>query len=189
MSLRPLLEKQTIRIDDHKRGNREIKDWDDPSADVHIDKRTKYKINGKTRSVTIRIPINSERAISIEIEGDRDAEMPNRLYREIRKVLKDNPQKARDLATDIMDEITDYRSQLANEEKASAALDRLSKHFDLEWTRNKIATYVNGKLEVYTEIYTYKHQKNYYFTLNTQFIELSDITGWSRHEIRLNRFR
>jgi hypothetical protein len=70
MSLRPLLEKQTIRIDDHKRGTREIKNWDDPGADVHIDKRTKYKVNGKVQSVTIRIPINNNRQISVEINGN-----------------------------------------------------------------------------------------------------------------------
>jgi hypothetical protein len=69
-----------------------------------------------------------------------------------------------------MDGITDYRSLLANEQKARDALDRLSKHFDLEWTNNKIATYINGKLEVYTEIYTYKRQKNYYFSLRGKHI-------------------
>ena len=44
MSLQALLNNQTIEIDDHKRGAREIKNWDDPNADIHIDKKTKYKI-------------------------------------------------------------------------------------------------------------------------------------------------
>lgn len=189
MSLRPLINKQIIRIDDHNRGNGEVKSWDDQSKDVHIDKRTKYKINGKTQYVTIRIPINSDRKISVEIGGDRNAKIPNNLYKEIRKVLKDNSDAAGAFAKEIADEIKDYSSLLGNEQKAQAALNRLSKHFNLEWTKDKIATYVNDNLVAYTQIYRSEKRKAYYFTLNTDFLELSDITGWSRHEIWLSSFK
>ena len=36
MSLQSLTNGQTITIDDHKRGCREHKDWNDPSADIHL---------------------------------------------------------------------------------------------------------------------------------------------------------
>jgi hypothetical protein len=189
MSLKPLLDKQIIRIDDHNRGNREIKNWDDSSKDVHIDKRTKYKIDGKTQEVTIRIPINSDREVSVEINGKRNSDLPNKLYKEIRKVLRDNPQVAGAFAKEIADEIKDYNSLLDNEQKAQAALNRLSKHFDLDWTKDKIATYINDELVAYTQIYRDNKNKAYYFTLNRDYLELSDITGWSRHDIRLSRFR
>ena len=189
MSLTPLLEKQVIRIDDHNRGNREIKNWDDQRKDVHIDKRTKYKINGKIQNVTIRIPINSEREIVVEINGNRKDEIPNRLYKEIQKVLKENSQVTKAFAKDIAGEIKDYNSLLNDEKKAQAALEKLSKHFDLEWTNDKIATYINNKLVAYTQIYASKSNRTYYFTLNAYYIELSDVTGWSRHEIWLSMFK
>lgn len=63
MSLKGLIDKQTIIIDDHKRGIGEIKNWDAPSSDVHIDKLTNFPIKGKRQKVRIRIPINSERPI------------------------------------------------------------------------------------------------------------------------------
>ena len=47
MSLKSLIENQSIKIDDHKWGNREIKDWDNKQFEVHIDKTTFYPINGK----------------------------------------------------------------------------------------------------------------------------------------------
>lgn len=189
MSLKPLLEKQIIRIDDHNRGNREIKDWDDPKRDVHIDKRTKYGIEGKTQHITIRIPINSDREVAVEINGNHDSKMPNKLRREIQQVLKDNKQRAGAFAKEIIKELNNYSSILSSEEKVEKALNRLSKHFDLEWTSDKIATYINGNLTAYTQIYRDRSSKAFFFTLNSEFLELSDITGWSRHEIWLNRFK
>lgn len=189
MSLQPLLEKQTIRIDDHNRGSQEIKNWDNPTKDVHIDKRTKYKINGKIQSVTIRIPINSDREKNVRINGNKNSEIPYRLYKEIRDILNENAEIAEALAKDIADEIKDYNSILDNEQKVQSALDKISKHFNLEWTKEKISTYRDDKLIVYTNIYRNKNGKRFYFTLNQDFLELGDITGWSRHEIWLSRSR
>ena len=152
MSLAPLLEKQIIRIDDHHRGNREIKDWDDRRKDVHIDKRTKYKINGKIQDITIRIPINSDREITVEISGNRNSELPKKLYREIQEVLRENKQRTEAFANEVIEELNNYSSILTSEQKAEAALNRLSEHFDLQWTKDKIATYINGSLKSYTQI-------------------------------------
>ena len=63
MSLQALLNNQTIEIDDHKRGAREIKNWDDPSIDIHIEKTTKYKIKGVLQDIIIKISINNQRPI------------------------------------------------------------------------------------------------------------------------------
>ncbi|MEI6949618.1 hypothetical protein V9K67_20695 [Paraflavisolibacter sp. H34] len=186
--MRKLLDKQTVRIDDHKRGNKEAKKWNDQSVDVHIDKRTKYKIGGKIRHVTIRIPINSDREIGVEVDGKKNEEIPRPLYKEIRDALLNNREKANDFARDIITEVNNYGALLESEGRASAALNRLSKHFDLDWTKDKVATYVNESLQAYTQIYSSKEKKLYFMTLQPQYIELSDITRSSKHEIRLKRF-
>jgi hypothetical protein len=66
MSLRKLIEGQKIIIDDHKRGSGEIKDWDNPANDIHIDKTTNFKVDGTRQALRIRVPINSERPIKIQ---------------------------------------------------------------------------------------------------------------------------
>ncbi len=65
MSLKPLIKNQSLIIDDHSQGNREINDWDNKNKDVHIHKNTRTKIEGKKSNLTIKIPINSGRKISI----------------------------------------------------------------------------------------------------------------------------
>ena len=54
MALKELIENQTIKIDDHKRGNREIKNWDNARSDIHIDKTTNFPLNGKRQKVRIK---------------------------------------------------------------------------------------------------------------------------------------
>ena len=84
MGLKRLIEDQTIIIDDHIRGNRELKNWDDPSVDVHIDKSTNSKINGEWQRVRIRVPINSNRPIKVENKKGKLEEIPRRLKKEIK---------------------------------------------------------------------------------------------------------
>ena len=90
MGLKSLIENQTIIIDDHKRGNREIKNWDDIQNDVHIDKKTNFRINGKKQNFRIRIPINSDRPIKIEnTRKNTLADLPGRFQKEIREAFED----------------------------------------------------------------------------------------------------
>ena len=94
MALKELIENQTIKIDDHKRGNREIKNWDNARSDIHIDKTTNFPLNGKRQKVRIKIPINSDRPISIENERHQEVnEIPNRLKREIQQALENKQKK------------------------------------------------------------------------------------------------
>lgn len=51
MALNGLIKKQTIIIDDHKRGSQEVKNWDDPSSDIHIDKTTNFPLDGKRQKL------------------------------------------------------------------------------------------------------------------------------------------
>ncbi len=92
------------------------------------------------------------------------------------------------MSADILGELSNYPSQLTNEQKASVALNRLSEYFGLEWTEEKIATYLNDELIAYTQLYS-DRTKLYYITMQPTYIELSDVTGWSRHEVWLAIFR
>ena len=66
MALSKLINNQKIIIDNHNQGCRVINNWDEQSSDIHIDKMTNYKIEGRKQKVRIRIPINSERPLRIE---------------------------------------------------------------------------------------------------------------------------
>jgi hypothetical protein len=189
MSLTPLLDHQKLIIDDHSRGNREVKDWRDPAKDVHIDKHTKYSVDGKHRTVRIRIPINSDREIQVHIDGDRQAEMPRKLYREIQDTLNNDPEKSKTFAREVAEILSNYGSSLSTEEKTGEALNRIAEHFDLDWTKDKIATYINGALMNYTQLYRDINAKAYYITMAPGYLELSDITGWSKHAVWLAGFR
>ncbi len=184
MSLQRLINNQRLTIDDHKWGNREIKDWDDSISDVHIDKSTKWKVNGKRQNVRIRIPLNSERDIKISKKGRSSESIPSQLEKEIRGAFEDRHVR-RSFIHDLEKVLANYNSVLSDREKVSAALRRLSKHFGLEWTGERVETYVNGKLVVYTEIYSSDGDKLYLMTFDKFRIAIGDIDLWSRHEIRL----
>ena len=72
MALKNLIENQIIIIDDHKRGAGEIKDFDNLENDIHIDKETNYKIDGKRQKLKIRVPVNSDNPINFFINSKRN---------------------------------------------------------------------------------------------------------------------
>lgn len=188
MSLKPLIRNQKIIIDDHRRGSREIKEWDSSSIDIHIDKRTNYKIDGKRTSVHIRIPLNSSRPITItKGKNERLDSIPNKLRREIIGAFSD--QKVRsDFLSDLLEVLDDFRSVLDNEEKASMALGRISRHFDLEWTGDEIKSYINDALHKYTHIYTDGSGDKYFASLGKKSLKMGQIDPWERQELRLKKY-
>lgn len=183
MSLKSLIDKQTIIIDDHKRGNREIKDWDNPNADIHIDKKTNYSIGGKEREVRIRLPINSSRPVKIEAKGNkkRIADIPRSLKREIQEAFGDK-QIREDFMGDVVDTLKNYETILNSEQRVEQVLKNLSRHFDLEWTDKKIATYKNDILELYTRNYTDEKGHQFFITVDREKIKIGENNGFARHQ-------
>jgi len=182
MSLKSLINNQTIIIDDHKRGNQEIKDWDSPSADIHIDKKTKYPIEGKKQEVRIRLPINSDRPFKIEGKGKtRLSDIPNQLRREIQQAF-DNRKTREEFIIDIVQILQNYDTILDNEQRVEQVLRRLSRHFDLQWTDDKIATYRNNVLELYTQNYTDDDNRSFFITVDKQKIKIGENNGHARHQ-------
>lgn len=187
MSLKGLIENQTIIIDDHKRGSREIKNWDDESNDVHIDKTTNFPIDGKRQKVRIRIPINSNRPIKIQNQNkDALKKIPKKLEKEIREAFE-NTEKRMDFIREIIQILKNFKTSLRNEDRAKQILENLSNHFGLKWTGEKIATYVKEVLMVYTEVFEDEKGENFFMKIDKDKIEIGQNTGYAKRSRKINR--
>ncbi len=182
MALKQIIENQKIIIDDHKRGSGEIKNWDDQTIDVHIDKETNYKIEGRRQSIRIKIPINSDRSIKIEnLNKKQYQNIPHRLIKEIQTAFK-NKNKREAFINDIINHIRNYSTILENEKRVRQVLSNISKHFELEWTNEKIATYANDALVLYTEIFTDNEERKYFITVSDENIKIGETTRYDRYQ-------
>jgi len=174
MSLKPLIKNQSIKIDDHKWGNREKKDWDNKNNDIHIHKNTKTKIDGKKSNLTIKIPINSDRPISIKNKTQRNRKkIPRKLNKEIQKAFK-NKKVRKAFIKDLTDVLKNFSSILNNEVKVRDAMGKISKHFDLDWTTQNIREYMGDSLMSFTQFFIDSHNKQYFITINKKYIKISD---------------
>ena len=186
MALKGLILNQTIRIDDHHWGNQEQKDWDNSNKDIHIDKSTNTKVDGKRQKLQIRIPINTDRAIKIGNKNNQSEDIPRRLKKEIKQALKDK--NTREVfISDLLKTLQGFPSSLDNEKRVKEILDRLSKHFDLEWTGVKTATYSKKILKYYAQMYTDQNGLSYFLTMDKQKIEIGQNNGYARYFKRLPR--
>lgn len=187
MALRELIKDQTIIIDDHKRGSREAKNWDDTRNDIHIDKTTNFPLNGRIQKVRIRIPINSERPISIENEKKQVVdEIPRKLRREISKAFENKESRTR-FVKEIMDVLKDFDTILSNEQRANQVLTNISKHFDLDWPTETITNYAKDVLLSYTLVYTDDTGKEFFSKLDYEKIEFGQYSGYAKQLRKLNR--
>jgi len=163
MSIKKLIDNQTIIIDDHKRGSGEVKNWNDSANDVHIDKSTNLRIDGRYQKVRIRIPINSERPVKIENSRNESIDsIPKKIIKEIKEAFEDKETRDR-FIKDLIDTLRNFGEILENEERVRQTLERLSKHFDLKWTTEKITSYINNTLQTYTEIYNDETGNEFFF--------------------------
>lgn len=187
MSLKGLIDNQTIIIDDHKRGSREVKDWDDEKNDVHIDKTTNFPLNGKRQKVRIRIPINSQRPIKIENakKGSID-EIPSQLQREIKKAFENN-KKRNEFIAEVVNVLKDFKTSLSSEQRAKQILENLASHFDLNWNGEKITAYIEDILTSYTEVFEDKEGKTFFAKIDQDKIEIGQNSGYAKQFKKINR--
>lgn len=187
MALKGLIEKQTIIIDDHKRGSREVKNWDDKTADVHIDKSTNFPIEGERQAIRIKVPINSDRPLKIENAKKQTLnEIPRQLRREIQKAFE-NKDERESFISDIIDHIKNFDTILSSEERVRQVLSNISRHFDLDWTTEKIATYSDDILSLYTEKYTDNEGKHFFITVDKEKIKIGENNVYARHQKSIRR--
>lgn len=187
MALKGLIEKQTIIIDDHKRGSREVKNWDDKTADVHIDKTTNFPVNGERQDIRIKVPINSDRPLKIENAKKKQLnDIPAQLRREIQRAFEDK-QKRESFIKDIIEHIKSFDTILSSENRVRQVLSNISKHFDLEWTNEKIATYSDDILSLYTQNYTDDDGRQFFITVDKNKIKIGENNGYARHQKSIRR--
>ena len=87
MKLSPLINNQDIFIDAHGHEKEGIS-FSDERFDIHLHKKTKYRIDGKIQEVHIRIPLNSNRSVTIKNARNQHIDIPNKLLKEIHAVLE-----------------------------------------------------------------------------------------------------
>lgn len=178
MSLKNLIKDQIIIIDDHKKGTREVKNFDNPENDVHIDKETNFPIKGKRQKVKIRIPINSDKPIKIENKRNQ-IDIPRKLNKEIKNAFEDKKSRTA-FIRDVIETLSDYESNLRSEEQVEIVLKRLSKHFDLEWDNETIKKYQEEILSAYTQFYTDETGKRFFIKLDRQRITIGENNGYTK---------
>lgn len=131
-------------IDDHRRGHAHA-NFDDETADIHLDKKAN---DGRYR---IRIPLNSKRPVTIERKGRRSDmnEIPQGIAREVQDAFEDEV-KRDEFVKWIIDELKyfKYKDENRNNDrnrdinKAFGALRRISHHFDLGWSNGNVRWFI-----------------------------------------------
>lgn len=136
--LQPLINNQTIKIDNHNRGDgRELS-----QEGIHIHKRTNTKIDGKRRDIDIEVPLNSTAPKRITSGNKKYKDIPRSLQKEIQEAFEDvNLQEK--FVRAILDILAQCKEGLS-EEVALDAIRRLSDFFDLGWNVNEVQDRVEG---------------------------------------------
>ena len=164
MSLVSLIKDQVIKIDDHLWGTKEPKSFNGKNKDVHLDKRTNFKMNGKLQHVIIKISLNNDRKISVTINNKKTGEIPKKLINEIQNTLTQDDHLTRKFFEDVAQVIGNYESFLTDEIKCIDVFDRIAKNFGLTKTGNEI--FNSGSL--YQN--TFKHSE---YPKNTFLVKMS----------------
>lgn len=187
MALDSLIKRQTIIIDDHKRGGQEVKNWNDVRNDIHIDKTTNFSLNGKIQKVRIRIPLNSERPISIEKERKQVIDkIPGKLRHKINNVLE-NRETRNSFVKEVMEILEDFETALSNEQRANQVLTNISKHFGLNWPVETITNYAKDVLLAYTLVYKDDDGREFFSKLDSEKIEIGQYCGYAKQLRKLNK--
>jgi hypothetical protein len=150
MSLKPLVKDQTITIDNHHRGTGLPTSWDDTLYDLHIHKR---KNKDKRVAADIRIPLNSDRPLQINIKKQKKSFTENQLRKEIQEALGDK-NKRQPFINSLIETLTNYPSERSSKERAEEAVKRLAKHFDLsDEIVKEVVSYTHQQVDVYTAVF------------------------------------
>jgi len=184
--LSELLQKQKIRIDAHMRGSRENIRWDNSEQDIHIDKITHKNINGKRIEARIRIPVNSQRPIKIDIVNNVGKPkkiltiLERNLVNEISQALSDSAAR-QNFVNDLLAILANYPSVLSDVEKAKDCMTRLANHFKLtKKVSQDLIDYVDDrfkkkKIERVAAIYASERPGAYFIQINTSSITMGQV--------------
>ena len=156
--LRPLINGQSIRIDNHQDGKPIVWDWPEGEKpdDVHLDKEMNKKVNKKR--VKTRITLNNDQGANDPKKYEReDKEWKNaydQMMKEVRQTLESNKTIRDQLAEDVNNAIREIGPKKAKR-AVKKALKRIADHFDLpkgmllqfkNLTRGTVALYMDDKI-------------------------------------------
>lgn len=139
-------------------------------------------MNGKRQQVRIKVPINSDRPIKVENARKKELnEIPGQLKREIQRAFQ-NKTKRDSFIKDIVEHIKNFSTILENEERVKQVVSNISKHFDLKWTEDKISTYTNDVLMLYSQLHTDDAGNEFFISVDKEKIRIGENRGYARHQ-------
>ena len=122
MKIKGILKDQEVSLDPH--GHYEMTSFDDSRYDFHLHKKTKRPIEGKERYVVIRIPLNSDRKVSITSDNEQIDAIPRKLKNEINDILDDKNTREKFLQN-IRLALKDYPSDFQDEKNVRLCIKRI----------------------------------------------------------------
>ena len=143
VDMKKLLQRQRIKIDNHHQGSGKINYYEDPANDIHLHK-TMY--NGRKRNgcYEIRVPLNSERPVTVNRE-EGIGNVPKHLLKEVRGAFK-NQKKRENFIKELSKVLKNY--PIKNREKGKEidrvfdAMRRIAQCFTIEWDDKQIKKYI-----------------------------------------------
>lgn len=132
MKLSPLINNQDIFIDAHGHEKEGIS-FSDERFDIHLHKKTKYRIDGKIQEVHIRIPLNSNRSVTIKNARHQHIDIPNKLLKEIHAVLEKDKNLRVNFANEIKNVLENYYNVFLDKELAKNIFKKIGSFFNLNW--------------------------------------------------------
>lgn len=137
MKLSPLIKDQDVFIDAHGHENEDIQ-FADERYDIHLHKKTNYRVDGKIQEVNIRIPLNSNRPITISNARNKRMEVPRRLQKEINGVFEENKEIRIRFVEEVRKILEEYYHVFWDKEFAKQVLRKISYFFDLNWDEEDV---------------------------------------------------
>jgi len=179
MSLKPLIKNQKLRIDDHKWGAGEVKNWNDASSDIHLDKETNQLIYGKIQKVRIKIPLNSDNDISITNGNKPNTKIPRKLKKEIQNALSDKSKRIA-FIEDLVRILQDYKSATSIE-NVTVTVEKIAKHFGLDWSEKEIKITVENVLSSFVKYYKDDEGSDFFIDINNKRIIIGQVPKYKKY--------
>ena len=142
MKIKGILKEQKVILDPH--GHYEIKSFDDTRYDFHLHKETKRVIEGEKRTVIIKIPLNSNRRVTIKSNKKEQEYIPMKLEKEIRDILDTDITARNKFLEDIIYALKDYPKDFREIGNVKKCIERIGNAFGFDWKNLEIKYYLSG---------------------------------------------
>lgn len=126
--IQELIKGQTIRIDNHHRLTQQ--DWL-TNTDVHLHKVHKEH---KGKVYEIRIPLNSQKDVSVHCCGNPIEEVPTFILKEVREALNDTVRRKRFIKEVYEVLMNDFRWEKNSKEGCEEVMAKIAQAFQMKFT-------------------------------------------------------